>query len=199
MSTVEPVAQWFVPPYPKALISGYSGFSAADSTGGGASAASGASSSQVPDTYDLEWVAGDTAIFEFYFDGVCWTDVQPANPQGLTWVMTDWAAQVRAPHYTYYGYWWPPTWPGYQYLMAFTVTSEFMDDFNGLGPGTMVTLNGGTAWPGSFVWDLQTSQAQRSTDMALGQGHHPSAGDPDVALPALELAGVPLCLTSRFV
>jgi hypothetical protein len=159
MTDIVAPAEWFVPPYPKALVPDYSGYSAAvGSSQGSGSTNSGGTSSQLPDTYDLEWVAGDTAEFQFYFDGVCWTDLAPTDTLGLPWVETLWEAQVRIKAYSYYGYWWPPTWPGYRYITSFVVTSEFLDDFNGLGPGTMVTLNGGTLWPGAFVWDLQTTQ-----------------------------------------
>lgn len=163
MTDIVAPAQWFVPPYPKAMVPDYSGFGAtAGVPGGGDGTSGGSTSSQIPDTYDLEWVAGDSAEFQFYFDGVCWTALEPTDTLGLTWVQTLWEAQVRIKAYSYYGYWWPPTWPGYRYITSFVVTSEFLDDFNGLGPGTMVTLNGGTLWPGEFVWDLQTTQPDQS-------------------------------------
>ena len=46
--------------------------------------------------------------------------------------------------------------------MSFVVTAEFMADFKGRGPGTMVTINGTTIWPGTFVWDLQATQPDKS-------------------------------------
>jgi hypothetical protein len=152
---ISPYATDFVPPstfLPGVSVSGSNG------SGTGTNAASTGSTSQTPDEYDLHWVAGDTAEFQFYFDGVCWTDVKPTDTLGLTWVMTQWTSQVRAEGWYYYGYWWPPTWPGYRYVMTFTITTEFLDDFSNLGPGTMVTLTGGTIWPGHYLWDLQTKQ-----------------------------------------
>lgn len=153
----------WVPPYPEAMVAGYSGYpSGAGSfvNGDGAD-----SSSQVPTPFDLTWVAGDTAFFQFFFVGVCWTPTEPTDTLGLTWVATSWESQVRAKYYTYYNYWWPPTWPGYRYLMSFAVTAELLTD-PVLGPGTMVTLNGGTIWPGEFVWDLQTKQYPDPLDLA---------------------------------
>jgi hypothetical protein len=154
---IVPYASKFKPPYPATLIANYSGYPAVTSVNGNGT---GASASQVPDSYDLHWVAGDTAYFEIFFPGVCWVDVDPGTETPpVSWVDTEWQSQVRAKAYQYYGYWWPPTWPGYRFIMAFTVSASFEPtDYNGQGPGTVVSLVGGSIWPGSYVWDLQTKQ-----------------------------------------
>jgi hypothetical protein len=157
---IVPYAEGFIPP--TAFLPGLNGGSGSVNGSGSDTG----SSSQVAQSYDLHWVAGDTADFQFYFDGVCWVDTEPADTLGLTWVDTVWESQVRMAQALYYGYWWPPVWPGYRYLFSFTVTAAFQADFNGLGPGTMVTLTGGTIWPGDFVWDLQTKQWANPTDTA---------------------------------
>jgi hypothetical protein len=136
---ITPYATDFVPP---AWFTDVSGVSGGIGGGGSSGSVSGTdwvavTTSQVPDTHDLEWTAGDTAKFEFYFDGVCWVEEEPTDSLGLTWAMTKWHSQVRGASWVYWGYWWPPLWPGYRYITSFVVTAEFMDDFNSLGPGTM--------------------------------------------------------------
>lgn len=115
------------------------------------------STSQKPQPYDLDWVAGDTVQFQFFFDNVCWTDIEPGVHTGVPWQRTTWQAQVRARHNAYWGYWWPPVWPGrWPMILNFVVTSEFVTDYLTQGPGTVVTMTGQTMWPGKFLWDLQT-------------------------------------------
>lgn len=155
---IVPYAAGFIPP--TTFLPGLNGTGSGSVSGSGTGTAS---SEQVPESYDLHWVAGDTAEFDFFFDGVCWTPVDPGlasnRPDGIVWEQTAWEAQVRSGNYWYYGYWWPPVWPGYWPTIAvFHVSASFVEDFNGMGAGTMVSLNGGTIWPGSFVWDLQTTQ-----------------------------------------
>jgi hypothetical protein len=118
-----------------------------------------ASSTQEPTPYNLSWTAGDTAQFDFFFDGVAWTNPAPADLHGLTWVKTVWEAQARSGAMLYYGYWWPPVWPGrWPTIVKFDIWTEVLADYNSLGPGTMVHLSGGAIWPGTFKWDLQTKQ-----------------------------------------
>lgn len=163
----------FVPPYPQAMIPNYSGYVAGSGVNGVSINGSGTgitSSSQVPDKHDLTWVAGDTASFQFYFDGVCWVDVDPIGatprPDGIAWVMTTWQSQVRSPNWTYWNYWWPPVRPYGGLLMTFVVTTQFLEDYSGQGPGTLVSLQGGTIWPGNWKWDLQTKQYADPLDLA---------------------------------
>lgn len=121
------------------------------------------SSEQVPDSYDLHWVAGDTVTFEFFFADVCWVPIDPAPADPLiTWENTTWHAEVRTTHLYYYGYWWPPVWPVGGFILSFDVTAVYMDQDPTLGSGTMVTLKGGTFWPGTYKWDLQ-SEAHTDT------------------------------------
>jgi hypothetical protein len=76
------------------------------------------SSSLLPSPYNLEWVQGDTAIFQWLFVDVNWTDVDPGltNPDAPEWVETVWNAQVRNPYIysTYASDYWVPAY-GYQY------------------------------------------------------------------------------------
>jgi len=117
--------------------------------------------SLMPTTQDLEWIAGDTAVFQFFFPGVAWTPVVPTGDLvtlGLHWVQTKWESQVRAPNGYYYNYWWPPLFPGYRWLMTFETHAQVVPYWQGQGAGTLVTLKGATVWPGDYVWDLQTKQ-----------------------------------------
>lgn len=149
---IVPYAAGYVPA--SAMVSGFNGYES-----GSVNASGAGMSTQTPSAYDLSWTAGDTAEFDFFFDNVCWTDVAPADPLTLTWVKTIWEAQVRSPMQLYYGYWWPPVWPGYwPTILKFSIWSEFVANFNQMGPGTIVHLAGGALWPGNFVWDLQTKQ-----------------------------------------
>ena len=160
----------FVPPYPQAMIANYSGYGsgASPQAVNGNGSVSG-SSSQVPEKHNLTWVAGDTAIFSghnddaFFFAGVCLTEVDPGldpdRPDGITWTMATWQSQVRGSKPIYWGYWWPPLMPYGAFLMAFVVTAEFVEDHGTPEEpvaGTVVTLSGGTIWPGDWKWDLQT-------------------------------------------
>jgi hypothetical protein len=151
---IVPYAAGFKPPYPQALQANYSGY------GSGSGSVSGSgdtpSSSQLPDPYDLSWVASDTAEFQFFFADVCWTDTDPSpTVPGVTWEKVLWSAQVRTTYGYYYGYWWPPVFPLGGLIMQFGVTSQYMENDSVFGTGTMVTLTGGTLWPGTFNWDLQ--------------------------------------------
>jgi hypothetical protein len=163
MTDIVAPAEWFVPPYPKALVPDYSGYApgAVSGASGGTGAADGGASSQVPTSYDLSWVAGDTVEFKFFFPNVCWVEVDPGSTQAL-WEYTTWRSQVRTSHYYYYGYWWPPTFPMGARIMEFVCTAEYVEDDPDKGTGTWVTLRGGTSWPGDFKWDLQ-SEAHTST------------------------------------
>jgi len=164
-----PVAQQFVSPYPKALIPDYTGAETASGSGAGGGGGTGAAASldQLPTTQDLSWVAGDTATFTFFFQNVCWTPVVPVPPPTLyTWENVTWRAQVRTPGAYYYGYWWPPIYPLGRLLVDFTVTAAYKENDPVLATGTLVTLKGGTMWPGSFVWDLQSE-------------HHTDSANPD--------------------
>jgi len=159
---IETPAQQFVPPYPQALVSGYTGFG---QIGWGATGDDGSgASSQVPKSYDLEWVAGDTAVFDFFFANVCWTPTDP-SPTQMPWEPVSWRSQVRTSHYYYYGYWWPPTFPLGAFLLEFACTAEYVEDDPINGSGTTVTIKGGTPWTGDFKWDLQSE-------------HHVNVNDP---------------------
>jgi hypothetical protein len=150
---ISPYASDYKPAYPQALVPNYSGYGVA-ATGVNGNGSTSPSASQVPDPYDLTWVASDTAQFSFFFKNVCWTETDP-SPTLYPWAMTKWSAQVRTTSWYYYGYWWPPMFPLGRYLMAFTVTTKYMENDAVLGTGTLVTLTGGSFWPGNFRWDLQ--------------------------------------------
>ena len=161
-----PVAQPFVSPYPKAMIPNYTGDEAGSSYGSGDAALL----TQLPTTQNLSWVAGDTATFSFFFPNVCWTPTQPAPPPTLyAWENVTWRSQVRTTKAYYYGYWWPPVFPLGYFIMEFSVDATYLGDPTPdptLGTGTLVTLTGGTAWPGHFAWDLQSE-------------HHTDVSNPD--------------------
>jgi hypothetical protein len=157
---IETPAQQFIPPYPQALVSGYTGYGADV----GSWNTDVASSEQIPLAHDLTWVAGDTAAFTFFFDGVCWTAVDPSPTAPVMWEYTTWRSQVRTTAYYYYGYWWPPTFPMGALLMEFVCTSEYVENDPVLGTGTLVTIKGGTSWPGDFKWDLQS---EAHTDVTI--------------------------------
>ena len=153
---IVPYAAGFKPLYPQSMVPGYNGYNAPSSSVSGSTTPS---ASQVPDPYDLTWVASDTAQFAFFFKNVCWTDVVPVPaPTLYGWTKTVWCAQVRTTWGYYYNYWWPPVFPLGGYVMAFNVTAQYMGDPTPdpvLGTGTLVSLTGGTFWPGKFKWDLQ--------------------------------------------
>lgn len=164
----------WVPPYPQAMISGYSGYGSGGSFVNGNGSVS--SSTQVPEQHNLTWVAGDTAVFSFFFPGVCLTPVDPGlapdRPDGITWTMAVWESQVRGDKPIYWGYWWPPLMPYGAFLMAFAVTASFVEGYTGTPdapipatPGTLVWLSGGTIWPGSWKWDLQTKYYSDPMDL----------------------------------
>jgi len=157
---IVPYAAGFKPLYPKAMIDGYTGYEMTGSVSG-----SGTATDMVlkPTTQNLEWVAGDTAHFQFFLPGVALMPDDPGtiDPSVSPWQRTKWDAQVRNPGYWYYGYWWPPVWPGFTpFIMAFTIKAEYGSQQQGTPPttvyGTVLTLTGGTIWPGDFVWDLQS-------------------------------------------
>lgn len=165
---IEVPDQQFVPPYPQALVNGYTGY--ADLSGGSGSNGD-SSQSQVPKSYDLSFVAGDTATFTFFFPDVCWTATDPTPAAPIVWEPVTWRAQVRTSHYYYYGYWWPPTFPMGAFLMDFTCTSEYLENDPDLGTGTQVTLKGGTTWPGDFKWDLQSEHHVDPLDPGFYEAH----------------------------
>jgi hypothetical protein len=100
-SEIVPYAAGFVPA--SAMSAGFTGYAS-----GSVNGSEPGMSNQDPTPYNLSWTAGDTAEFDFFFDGVAWTNPVPANLYGLTWKKTIWA--------------------------------------------------GGSIWPGTFKWDLQTKQ-----------------------------------------
>lgn len=150
---IVPYAAGFVPA--SAMSAGFTGYAS-----GSVNGSEPGMSSQDPTPYNLSWTAGDTAEFDFFFDGVAWTNPVPTDLFGLTWKKTIWDAQVRSGAFMYYGYWWPPVWPGrWPTLVKFDIWTEVVENFNNaLGPGTVVHLSGGSIWPGNFKWDLQTKQ-----------------------------------------
>jgi hypothetical protein len=155
---IVPYAAGFIPP--STFLPGLGG-SGSGSVNGSGSGAEG--SDQLPDSYDLHWVAGDTVIFEFFFADVCWVPVNPNPVAPIVWQDTTWSAEVRTTNLFYYGYWWPPVWPVGGFILSFAVTAVYIANDPTLGSGTMVTLKGGTFWPGTFKWDLQS---ESHTDVA---------------------------------
>lgn len=130
--------------------------------------------SLLPDAYNLEWVQGDTAKFQFLFTDVNWTSVDPNETDQPEWVETTWAAQVRNPYIysTYASDYWVPAY-GYQYnwwrgnsiVAEFDTTSELIQGFdpeNSDRWATVLTLtlpstNSARILPGNWYrWDLQT-------------------------------------------
>src|SRR5262252_4242804 len=85
---ISPYATEFVPPYPEAMQTNYTGYNTGTGSGDpndwSSTDPSGALS-QVPETVDLTWVASDTAMFSFFFPNVCWVDVDP-TPTLYPWV-----------------------------------------------------------------------------------------------------------------
>jgi len=153
---ISPYATQFVPPYPEAMQTNYTGYSGTGNpndwtTGGDGTAGS---LSQVPETVDLEWWASDTAMFSFFFPNVCWVETDP-SPTLTTWAKTVWKSQVRTDKAFYYGYWWPPVFPLGRFVMEFTVTSSYAEPSDPTKVGTTVYLTGHTMWPGTYKWDLQ--------------------------------------------
>jgi hypothetical protein len=54
------------------------------------------------------------------------------------------------------------------FLMAFAVTAVFVEDYDVAGvatPGTLVTISGGTIWPGDWKWDLQSKMYPDPMDL----------------------------------
>ena len=130
--------------------------------------------SLLPEAFNLEWVQGDTAEFQFLFTDVNWTDVDPGEVDQPEWVETIWNAQVRNPYIysTYASDYWVPAY-GYQYnwwrgnstVAEFDTSSELIQGFdteNLTRWATKVTLtlsaaNSAAILPGNWYrWDLQT-------------------------------------------
>ena len=130
--------------------------------------------SLLPQAYNLEWVQGDTAEFQFLFTDVNWTHVDPEEVDQPEWVETTWSSQVRNPYIysTYASDYWVPAY-GYQYnwwrgnsiVAEFDTTSELIQGFdtNDLERwATRVTLtlpatDSSLILPGNWYrWDLQT-------------------------------------------
>lgn len=130
--------------------------------------------SLLPEAYNLEWVQGDTAEFQFLFTDVNWTHTDPAEVDQPEWVETTWSAQVRNPYIysTYASDYWVPAY-GYQYnwwrgnsiVAEFDTTSELIQGFDTTDLerwATRVTLtlpavDSSLILPGNWYrWDLQT-------------------------------------------
>lgn len=131
--------------------------------------------SLLPQAFNLEWVQGDTAEFQFLFTDVFWTPEDPGiTTEGAPeWVETVWNAQVRNPYIysTYAADYWVPAY-GYQYKWwrANSIVAEFdctadvieMPDTDPLQWATRVTLTlpadrSADILPGNwYQWDLQT-------------------------------------------
>jgi hypothetical protein len=166
--TIETPAQQFVPPYPQPLVNGYTGYAGGDPNDWTTDTGS---AKQVPTPYDLEWVAGDTAVFTFFVPNVNWTPTDPGGTPTVAWEYVTWRSQVRGSHYYYYGYWWPPTFPLGPYLMEFTCTAAYIENDATLGTGTQVTIKGGMAWVGDFKWDLQAEHHVNVNDPTYYEAH----------------------------
>jgi hypothetical protein len=141
-----------------------------------ASCGSSNTASQIPQVYNLEWVQGDTAEFQFLFTDVNWTHTDPEMEDQPTWVETTWSAQVRNPYIysTYAADYWVPAY-GYQYtwwranskVAEFDTTSELIQlpDTDPVKWATRVTLtlpatDSAIILPGNWYrWDLQTRTA----------------------------------------
>lgn len=134
-------------------------------------------SSLLPAAYNLEWIQGDTAEFQFLFTDVNWTSEDPAMTGQPEWVESTWSAQVRNPYIysTYAADYWVPAY-GYQYnwwrgnsiVAEFDTTSDLIQDFDTEDPdrwATRVTLtlpatDSSVILPGNWYrWDLQTRTA----------------------------------------
>lgn len=130
--------------------------------------------SLLPEAYNLEWIQGDTAEFQFLFTDVNWTHANPGEVDQPEWVETTWAAQVRNPYIysTYAADYWVPAY-GYQYkwwrgnsiVAEFDTTSELIQGFDTTDLdrwATRVTLtlpatDSSLILPGNWYrWDLQT-------------------------------------------
>jgi hypothetical protein len=130
--------------------------------------------SLLPQAYNLEWVQGDTAEFQFLFTDVNWTHVDPDEVDQPEWVETTWSSQVRNPYIysTYASDYWVPAY-GYQYnwwrgnsiVAEFDTTSELIQGFDTTDLerwATRVTLtlpatDSSLILPGNWYrWDLQT-------------------------------------------
>lgn len=140
--------------------------------------ASSSTASLVPSNYNLEWVQGDTASFQFVFTDVLWTPTDPEiTTEGApTWQETNWAAQVRNPYIysTYAADYWVPAygyqynwWRGHSTVATFDVTAEayeFTED-DVTSWSTLVTLtlpasNSALIIPGNWYhWDMQIRTA----------------------------------------
>src|SRR5262252_1790794 len=172
-----PPAQQFMSPYPQAMIADYTGAEGAGLTSAATGAGAPVNLSDLPLAYNLSWVAGDTAYFSFFFQNVCWLPAAPTPPPTLyAWENVTWRSQVRTPQSYYFGYWWPPTWPLGAFIMEFTVTATYMENDATLGTGTLVTIKGGTTWPGNYVWDLQSEHHVDQADLTYYEAHTRIAG-----------------------
>lgn len=142
--------------------------------------AASSSASLLPTNYDLQWVQGDTATFQFIFTDVLWTAEDPGiTAEGAPeWQETEWASQVRNPYIysTYAADYWVPAygyqyrwWRGHSTVAAFETTAEayeVVQDDETSSWGTLVTITVPAAasariLPGNWYrWDLQTRTAE---------------------------------------
>lgn len=158
--------------WPPAGFSGVTNMTTSTSTSTSTNTAS-----LLPKAYNLEWVQGDTAEFQFLFTDVNWTYVDPEEEGQPEWVETTWSSQVRNPYIysTYASDYWVPAY-GYQYnwwrgnsiVAAFDTTSELIQGFDTTDLerwATRVTLtlpatDSALILPGNWYrWDLQTRTA----------------------------------------
>lgn len=133
--------------------------------------------SLLPEAYNLEWIQGDTAEFQWLFTDVNWTHTDPEMEGQPTWDERIWAAQVRNPYIysTYAADYWVPAY-GYQYnwwrgnsiVAEFDTTSDLIQGFDPNDPerwATRVTItlpatDSSLILPGNWYrWDLQTRTA----------------------------------------
>lgn len=133
--------------------------------------------SLLPQAFNLEWVQGDTAEFQFLFTDVNWTHTDPELEDQPEWLESTWAAQVRNPYIysTYAADYWIPAY-GYQYnwwrknsiVAEFDTTSELIQGFDETDAerwATRITLtlpatDSALILPGNWYrWDLQSRTA----------------------------------------
>lgn len=131
--------------------------------------------SLLPREFNLEWVQGDTASFQFLFTGVLWLSEDPGDlPEGAPEVVpTAWSAQVRTPYMqsTYAAdAWVPANGIQYKWWRSKSVVGEFdvtgipyeMPDTDPTQWATLVTLTlpadkSALILPASWYrWDLQS-------------------------------------------
>jgi hypothetical protein len=146
--------------------------------------------SLLPKPYNIEWVQGDTAVFQWLFTDVLWTDIDPAidDPDAPVWEQRHWDAQVRNPYIysTYAADFWVPAygyqynwWRGHSIVAAFTCTTDVVSidplPETPLVPrwATRVTMtlaatDSANILPGNWYrWDLQTRTAANAVKTHL--------------------------------